>query len=151
MRKNVVIIAIAIILSIGIGIGIGILVPKLQQAALPEWKKEYPYIQEADYESNMQGDKELLEEIKASGDIADISREIYHYVYYEDEKAEEQFVNDIQQYSYEVNVDTESKCILITVNSTVEEEVIRKQVLNILNLSSKYNLQYDGWETTICQ
>ncbi len=150
MQKNTIIIAIAIVISILIGIGIGVFIPKLKQATLPEWKKKYPYIEESDYEINIEGDKQILEELAQNDDKSSITREVYHYIYYDDEKAQEQFLQDLKQYPYNTNVDTETKCVVVIVNSTTEEKVIEEQMLNILNLSKKYNIEYDGWETIIC-
>jgi uncharacterized protein (TIGR01619 family) len=97
---------------------------------------------------------DLLDVLKAKGDVLTVPREVQHWMYFRSEPSRALFRDAATAAGFRIVSESESKEKLpfgITVARTqsIEQRSIDRTVIELLNLSQRFDGKYDGWETPV--
>ncbi|WP_181305494.1 DUF695 domain-containing protein [Rufibacter sp. XAAS-G3-1] len=122
----------------------------------PEWETylEFLFPEPMDLQKIRNG--KVLRQLEENGDNPAISRQVTHFVYFQDEASREKFWAGISAQGYQkveerFDPDSEETPYILQVarETTTEQEAINEVVLSLWHLAQQYNAAYDGWETSI--
>lgn len=110
----------------------------------------YPSIKDLQRIANM----DLLDVIIKRGDVLTIPREVQHWMYFPSNVSREQFRESAKAAGFVISSEFTSDgdlpfAITVTRTQSIEQKFIDATVLELLDLSLRFDGSYDGWETPI--
>lgn len=101
------------------------------------------------------GNRAVIESLEESGDKLEVPRKVEHWLYFENTKMLKRFVKAIKKEGFSVEeesteMDEDGKYMpSIYRIDTVDFESINEVTDLLVEVSEKYEGQYDGWETIV--
>lgn len=97
---------------------------------------------------------DLLDVLVKRGDVLTAAREVHHWIYFPSESSRASFRDAVREEGFEITSESNSKRDLpfginIARIQSIEQKVIDKTVIELLQLSGRFGGEYDGWETPI--
>jgi uncharacterized protein (TIGR01619 family) len=97
---------------------------------------------------------DLLDVLVEKGDILTVAREVQHWMYFGSEQSRALFRDAVAAAGYKIVSESSSKGklpfgISVARTQSVEQDSIDRTVIELLNLSQRFDGDYDGWETPV--
>jgi|SRR5882672_1169021 len=97
---------------------------------------------------------DLLDVLAEKGDILTVAREVQHWVYFRSEPSRDFFRNAAATAGFKIMSESSSEGelpfgISVARVQSIEQSSIDRTVIELLNLSRRFDGEYDGWETPI--
>ena len=113
--------------------------------------ENYPFLTKELYEGQIENNIEVLSALTKAGDNPAIEREVEHFIYFSNELDMESFSSEIVKMGYPYEPTAQQPGVLVKTMLTADEIEIHAISLKLHNLSVKYNGEYDGWGTLVCE
>ena len=102
----------------------------------------------------IESNKRTLDALKDAGEKFKASRDIFHWLYFENKTDLNNFLSEIKSNGYELvnsNIikDKLPYQLQIKINDFVSKTTMDSQVIYLVDMAKKYNGDYDGWETSV--
>jgi uncharacterized protein (TIGR01619 family) len=110
----------------------------------------YPSSQDLQRIANM----DLLDVLLEKGDVLTVAREVQHWMYFGSEQSRTLFRDAVLAAGFKVVSESSSERdlpfgIVVARTQSIEQEAIDRTVIELLNLSRRFDGDYDGWETPV--
>jgi uncharacterized protein (TIGR01619 family) len=97
---------------------------------------------------------DLLDVLREKGDVLTVAREVQHWMYFGSEQSRSQFRDAAIASGFRVISESTSEGnlpfgIVVARTQSIEQESIDRTVIELLNLSRRFDGDYDGWETPV--
>ena len=97
---------------------------------------------------------DLLDALEGKGDVLTVPREVQHWMYFPSEPSRALFRDAATAAGFRIVSESESKgqlpfCISVARTQSIEQRSIDRTVIELLNLSQRFDGEYDGWETPV--
>ncbi len=110
----------------------------------------YPSPENLQRISNM----DLLDVLKAKGDVLTVAREVQHWMYFDSERSRSLFRDAVAVAGFRIVSESDSQAelpygISVARTQSIDQRSIDHTVMELWNLSRRFDGEYDGWETPI--
>jgi len=97
---------------------------------------------------------DLLDVLVERGDVLTIAREVQHWMYFRSERSRTLFRHVAAAAGFGIVSESSSEgelpfCIVVARVQSIEQCSIDRTVIDLMNLSERFDGEYDGWETRI--
>jgi uncharacterized protein (TIGR01619 family) len=97
---------------------------------------------------------DLLDALREKGDVLTVAREVQHWMYFGSEQSRALFRDASASAGFKVVSESRSEKdlpfgIVVARTQSIEQESIDRTVIELLNLSRRFDGDYDGWETPV--
>ena len=98
--------------------------------------------------------RDLLDMLVEQGDILTVAREVQHWMYFPSDPSRALFRDAAVAAGFKILSDSSSEGklpfgIAVARTQSIEQGSIDRTVVELLNLSRRFDGEYDGWETPI--
>jgi regulator of RNase E activity RraB len=119
----------------------------------PEWSvyRDFLFPRPRDYQVIL--NRQVIERLREMGDDGTSEREVTHWIYFDTPDVRESFKKDAEKRGFRTNSqweDSEARrpfALTLSATHRVDEESINRVVLDLFDLATDLNAEYDGWET----
>ena len=97
---------------------------------------------------------DLLDVLREKGDVLTVAREVQHWMYFGSEQSRSQFRDTATAAGFRVISESTSEGslpfgIVLARTQSIEQESVDRTVIELLNLTRRFDGEYDGWETPV--
>jgi uncharacterized protein (TIGR01619 family) len=120
----------------------------------PRWDQYFDVLYPSPEDLQRIANMDLLEVLVEKGDVLSVPREVRHWLYFRSESSRTLFRDAAAALGYRIASESSAKGDLpfgieVTRTQAIEQSSIDTTVIELLDLSQRFDGEYDGWETPV--
>jgi uncharacterized protein (TIGR01619 family) len=120
----------------------------------PQWGQYFDVLYPSPEDLQRIANMDLLDVLVERGDVLSVAREVRHWLYFPSESSRALFRDAVVTVGYNIASESSAKGVLpfgiqVTRTQSIEQRAIDATVIELLQLSRRFDGEYDGWETPI--
>jgi uncharacterized protein (TIGR01619 family) len=119
------------------------------------WEFYDDFLYPNQYQQQHMGNQQVVISLEEAGDPLDVPRKVEHWLYFSDLKMMKRFMKEIKKERFSIeekskHVDEDGKySVTISRTDSVDHHSINEVTDLLVEISEKYEGEYDGWETFV--